>query len=78
MLYETALYTLILAALWPPRDRIKVNDQIFFLYLMLGGASRFAVKFVRINQRVPWGLSEAQLITIEMMVAGAARARACR
>jgi phosphatidylglycerol:prolipoprotein diacylglycerol transferase len=72
MLYETGLYTLVFLVLWSLREKIKVRGQIFYLYLMLAGASRFAVEFVRITPRVLWGLSEAQLIAIVMMVTGAA------
>jgi phosphatidylglycerol---prolipoprotein diacylglyceryl transferase len=36
----------------------------------LGGAARFMVEFVRINPRVLWGLSEAQIISLLMIAAG--------
>jgi phosphatidylglycerol:prolipoprotein diacylglycerol transferase len=42
-----------------------------YLYLMLAGLARFLAEFVRINPRVLWGLSEAQLISIVMMAVGA-------
>ena len=45
--------------------------QLFFLYLMLAGAARFMVEFLRVNPRVFMGLSEAQLIAIIMMILGA-------
>jgi len=39
---------------------------------MLYGASRFLVEFLRINPRVLLGLSEAQLISSVMTIAGGA------
>ncbi len=48
----------------PQRCEGMTNGQIFYLYLLLAGASGFVVEFVRINPRVLWGLSEAQLIAI--------------
>jgi phosphatidylglycerol:prolipoprotein diacylglycerol transferase len=69
--YETILYLIVFAILWSMRQRTKVDGRLFYLYLMLAGASRFAVEFVRINPRVALGLSEAQFIAIAMMVIGA-------
>ena len=41
-----------------------------YWYLLLAGAARFLVEFVRINPRVFYMFSEAQLIAIAMMVGG--------
>jgi phosphatidylglycerol:prolipoprotein diacylglycerol transferase len=69
-LYETILYTAVFIVLWKLRWRSGTPGRIFYLYLLLVGASRFMVEFLRINPRVLWGLSEAQLIAIAMMVIG--------
>ncbi len=68
--YETILYLCVFAILWSLRTRIHVDGRIFYLYLILAGASRFAVEFIRINPRVLLGLSEAQLIAIAMIAIG--------
>jgi phosphatidylglycerol:prolipoprotein diacylglycerol transferase len=69
--YETILYFLGFVVLWSMRKRLSDKDgQVFYLYLILAGASRFVVEFVRINPRVLLGLSEAQLIAIAMVVVG--------
>jgi phosphatidylglycerol:prolipoprotein diacylglycerol transferase len=70
MLYEAGLYALVFAILWSLRGRLKINGQIAYVYLILAGASRFAVEFVRINPRVLGDLSEAQLISVMMIIAG--------
>lgn len=69
-IYEAVLYVLVFAALWSLRGRIRTDGRLFYLYLALLGACRFTVEFWRINPRVLWGLSEAQLISVLMMVAG--------
>jgi len=69
--YETILYLIVFAVLWSMRRRSGADGRLFYLYLMLAGACRFAVEFVRINPRVMLGLSEAQWIAIAMMVIGA-------
>ena len=71
-IYETLLYVAVFCVLWALRTRINVEGRILYLYLILAGAARFVVEFVRINPRVLWGLSEAQLISLVMMGAGTA------
>lgn len=71
-IYEAFLYTIVFIILWSMRGRSGVAGRIFCLYLVLLGGCRFMVEFVRINPRVLWGLSEAQLISAVMIVSGAA------
>jgi phosphatidylglycerol:prolipoprotein diacylglycerol transferase len=71
-IYEAILYTLIFVFLWSLRKNNRVRGRLFFLYLILAGAARFMVEFLRINPRVLFGLSEAQLIAIAMMILGTA------
>jgi len=71
-IYETILYMGVFSLLWALRKKVQVEGRIFYLYLILAGASRFMVEFVRINPRVMFGLSEAQVIAIVMMVVGSA------
>jgi phosphatidylglycerol---prolipoprotein diacylglyceryl transferase len=70
-IYEAIIYTLIFVFLWSRRKETKVPGHLFDLYLMLAGAARFMVEFLRVNPRVFMGLSEAQLIAIAMMILGA-------
>jgi phosphatidylglycerol:prolipoprotein diacylglycerol transferase len=70
-IYEIILYLAIFAVLWSMRTRTTFAGQLVCLYLILAGAARFLVEFVRINPRVLWGLSEAQLISLLMIAAGA-------
>jgi phosphatidylglycerol---prolipoprotein diacylglyceryl transferase len=56
--------------LWSLRKKPHVDGQIVYLYLILAGACRFLVEFVRVNPRVLWGLSEAQLIALVMVAIG--------
>lgn len=71
-IYEAALYFGVFIVLWSLRRKINVEGRLFYLYLIMAGASRFLVEFVRINPRVLFDLSEAQLIAIVMMVVGVA------
>jgi phosphatidylglycerol:prolipoprotein diacylglycerol transferase len=69
-IYEAVLYTAVFIILWSMRRRSGTEGRIFCLYLVLVGACRFMVEFLRINPRVLWGLSEAQLIGLGMVVVG--------
>lgn len=44
---------------------------VFATYLVLTGAARFLVEFIRINPRSFWGLTNAQVVSAICMMAGA-------
>jgi phosphatidylglycerol---prolipoprotein diacylglyceryl transferase len=67
--YETLAMGLIALVLWRLRDRLT-NGLLFALYLLLAGGERFLVEFVRRNDDVAFGLTQAQLISAAMMIAG--------
>jgi phosphatidylglycerol:prolipoprotein diacylglycerol transferase len=75
--YETLAMGGVAYLLWRLRNRLT-GGSLFALYLLLAGIERFLVEFIRRNDDVAIGLTEAQLISVAMIVAGAvwlARAR---
>ena len=68
--YETLAGLAICSILWFGRTRIETPGVLLCIYLVLSGAARFAVEFIRINQKVLWGLSDAQLISLVMIAVG--------
>jgi phosphatidylglycerol---prolipoprotein diacylglyceryl transferase len=44
--------------------------QIFAAYLVLTGIARFFVEFIRLNPRVLWGLTNAQISSLVCIIAG--------
>jgi phosphatidylglycerol:prolipoprotein diacylglycerol transferase len=49
-----------------------VSDAgVFGRYLVQAGVIRFAIEFVRVNVRVAFGLTTAQLFSLGVVVAGA-------
>jgi len=69
--YESILYLAIFCLMWSIRKKAP-EGRLFCLYLVLEGLARFMVEFVRINPRVAFGLSEAQLISLVMITVGLA------
>ena len=69
--YETVSMGLVALLLWNLRDRLPPGG-LFALYLVLAGAERFLVEIVRRNDEVVAGLTQPQLLSIAMVVAGAA------
>jgi phosphatidylglycerol:prolipoprotein diacylglycerol transferase len=67
--YETIAMGLVALALWRLRDRLT-NGLLFALYLLLAGTERFLVEFIRRNDDLALGLTQAQLISVAMMIAG--------
>ncbi|MBT4499886.1 MAG: prolipoprotein diacylglyceryl transferase [Gemmatimonadetes bacterium] len=68
--YETLSHLGIFGLLWATRLRLQTPGLSFCLYLVLAGTARFLVEFIRINQKVLWGLSDAQLLSVVMIVVG--------
>jgi phosphatidylglycerol:prolipoprotein diacylglycerol transferase len=70
-IYETVTMGLIAWWLWRMRDRFRPG-ALFAFYLMLSGAERLLVEFVRRNNRVLLGLTAPQIESIGLVIAGAA------
>jgi phosphatidylglycerol---prolipoprotein diacylglyceryl transferase len=68
-IYESVAMGLVTLVLWRLRDRF-VPGILFALYLVLAGAERLLVEFVRRNDGVVAGLTQPQLISIAMILAG--------
>ena len=69
-LYEFIAGLLIFSFLWKIRRTIKPDGKLFMIYLMLAGLERLLVEFIRLNPRLLFGLSEAQLLSIILIVVG--------
>ena len=70
-IYETVTMGLVALLLWQLRDRFRPGG-LFALYLVLAGTERLLVELVRRNDEVVAGLTQAQLLSIAMIAAGAA------
>jgi phosphatidylglycerol:prolipoprotein diacylglycerol transferase len=68
-IYETVAMGLIAYLLWRLRDRFQAGI-LFSIYLVLAGTERFLVEFIRRNDHVFAGLTQAQLISLAMIAAG--------
>lgn len=68
--FETVAMSLIALALWRLRDRYRPG-VLFGLYLVLAGTERLLIEFIRRNDAIVAGLTQAQLIGLAMAVGGA-------
>ncbi len=68
--YETLVMGLGAFILWHLRDRFRFGI-LFAIYLVYAGAERFLVEFLRTNERIALGLTEAQFLSLAMMAVGA-------
>jgi len=68
-IYETLAMGLVAYFLWRLRDRVQPGI-LFAIYLVFAGTERLLVEFIRRNDAVVLGLTQAQLISIVMMAAG--------
>lgn len=67
--YEALAMGAVAWLLWRLRDRMRPGG-LFALYLVLAGAERFLIEFLRRNDRVAAGLTVPQFIALAMVVAG--------
>jgi len=70
-IYEALAMGAVANLLWRLRDAFRPG-VLFALYLVLAGAERFLVEFVRRNEDVALGLTQAQLLSVAMILTGAA------
>ncbi len=68
--YEMLAYGLVFAVLWWRRKRPAPDGSLFWQYLVLAGAGRFGIEFVRINPAVWLGLSQAQFVSLALVAIG--------
>lgn len=67
--YETLAMGLVALLLWRLRDALRPG-ALFGLYLVFAGLERFLVEFVRRNEAVVAGLTEAQLTALGLLIGG--------
>ncbi len=67
--YETLIMGLGAFILWNLRDRFRTGI-LFAIYLVYAGCERFLVEFVRRNDEVLLGLTQAQVESILMILGG--------
>ena len=70
-IYESLTMAAVGLVLWRLRDRVAPG-HLFALYLILAGAERFLVEFLRRNKDIALGLTLAQFISLAMLAGGAA------
>jgi phosphatidylglycerol---prolipoprotein diacylglyceryl transferase len=72
-LYEAVLMIGLFMVLWRLRKHRHATGWLFSVYLMLAGAERFLIEFVRAKEdRIGGGITVAQVVAIGIMLTGAA------
>lgn len=76
-LYELLLNVVIAVVLWRMHTDRRPG-QVVGWFFVLSGAARFAVEFIRLNPRIYWGMSNAQVLSLISIAAGIAFLTATR
>lgn len=69
-IYELLVALVIAWILWRRGAKRRPVGEITGEYLALSGIARFLVEFIRINPKVYWGMSNAQLASLGSIAAG--------
>ena len=67
--YETLAMGIAAIVLWRLRDRFAPG-VLFGIYLIIAGVERFLIEFIRRNDEVVAGLTQAQLISLVLLAVG--------
>ena len=68
--YESIAMLVVFWVLWRMRGRLTAPWSLFGLYLVLGGIERLLVEFVRATPVAFAGLTNAQLISVALIIIG--------
>jgi phosphatidylglycerol---prolipoprotein diacylglyceryl transferase len=71
-LYELGFAIVAFFILLSLRKKMKYSGQLFYIYIILTGIPRLLVEFIRLNPKIIFGLSQAQIISILMILTGIA------
>ncbi|CUU05412.1 phosphatidylglycerol:prolipoprotein diacylglycerol transferase [Candidatus Thermokryptus mobilis] len=69
-IYEFLIMLLIFILLYFFRNRVKYSGELFGIYLVLSSIERFTIEFLRLNPPLILGLTEAQVISIFLLLVG--------
>lgn len=69
-LYELLISLIVFLILWLNRKKMKYTGQMFYLYLIFAGSERFLIEFIRLNPKVFFVFTQAQIISIILIVTG--------
>ncbi len=69
-LYEFFAAVIIFMILWQFRKKFSTPGKLFMLYLILSGIARLTVEFLRLNPELLFGLTQAQLISVVLIIVG--------
>jgi len=77
LVYNTPLWEIggalvTFAYIWWVRGRVQRAPGLFLRFLVVHGILRFVVEFVRRNPELMFGLSQAQVLSVAMVLAGVA------
>ena len=68
VVYEMITNIIILGVIFLLRGRVRPAGSIFMIYLALYAVARFGIQFVRLDDVKFWGLQEAHLIAIIVLL----------
>jgi phosphatidylglycerol:prolipoprotein diacylglycerol transferase len=70
--YEALFSAVLFLFLWRLGSKARLPGVVAGAYLVLSGAARFLVEFIKLNPRVYWGLTNSQVLSLVSVIAGAA------
>lgn len=70
--YETVMSFILFGVIWAVRKSIKFSGILFSLYVFFTGAERLLIERIRVNVEYGNGLTQAEIISIVLLISGIA------
>jgi prolipoprotein diacylglyceryltransferase len=70
--YETVMSFILFGVMWAVRKSIKFSGILFSLYVFFTGAERLLIERIRVNVEYGNGLTQAEIISIVLLISGIA------
>ncbi len=68
--YEAIMGILLFCVLWAIRSKFEVHGMLFAVYLVFNGLERFSIEKIRVNNELYNGLTQAEMISSGLIIAG--------
>jgi phosphatidylglycerol:prolipoprotein diacylglycerol transferase len=69
-IYESAASAVSFYYLWHQSGQLRLPGKVFAQYLIITGVARFFVEFIRLNPRLYFGMTNAQVASVFCVLAG--------
>ena len=69
-IYESIICIILFIILWNLRKKIEISGILFSIYLIFNGIERFLIEKIRVNNKIYYGYTQAEIISFMLIIIG--------